>query len=74
MAYAYLALLLCLLCIDMEVKARVVFLGQSSIVDKMTSVVEDFLLLHRQVDQFGDKDRVSDIERIEAVLEALRSK
>ena len=72
-AYAYLALLLSLLCIDREVRARVDLLGQSSIVGKVVSVVEELLRLRRQVDQIGDENRENDIERMEAVLSALGS-
>lgn len=72
-AYAYLALLLSLLCIDREVRARVDLLGQSSIVGKVVSVVEELLRLRRQVDQIGDENRENDIERMEVVLRALGS-
>lgn len=72
-AYAYLALLLCLLCLDPDIKSRVSILGHSSLIDKMAFVVEDFLRLARQVEREGEEDQMSDIERMEAVVKALRS-
>ena len=72
MVYAYLALLLCILCLEADIRARVEIVGQTGIIGRLACIVEEFLLLNRQVDQFGDEKRNNNIERMESILRLLR--
>ena len=72
-AYACVGLLLCVLCLDADIKARINAVSQDGMIRKVVTMVESYLRLRRENDQDEDEGRTSSTERMQTALEALRS-